>query len=88
MRTTEEILDDLHRRAAAGEDVRQQVISHETIARLRAELAGVDKADTERAAGLRAHIGVHERLVDEQPAEPTPEPTPEPAKPAKAKPAE
>lgn len=83
MRSTEEILDDLHKRAQAGEDVRQQVISHETIARLRAELAGVDaKADPGRVAGLRNQIGVHERLVDEQAAEPGP------AKPPKAKPAE
>jgi hypothetical protein len=79
MRDTDEILADLRRRAEAGEDVRQQIISHETIARLRAELAGVDtKADPERAAGLRNQIGVHERLVDEQPA---------PAKAGKPKPA-
>lgn len=83
MRTTDEILADLRKRAGAGEDVRQQVISHETIARLRAELAGVDPAGR-RAADLRAQMGVHERLVDEQPAEPVPA---APAKVAKPKPA-
>lgn len=72
MRTTDDILEGLRERAAGGEDVRQQIISHEAIVRLRAELAGVDvKADPDRAAGLAGQIGVHLRLVDEQPAEDT-----------------
>lgn len=66
MRTTDDIIKDLQARAAAGEDVRQLVISHETIARLRAELTTFDPAaDPERARGLTLQIGTHLGLVDE-----------------------
>ncbi|NMO52027.1 hypothetical protein HH310_12570 [Actinoplanes sp. TBRC 11911] len=72
MRSTETILKDLRKRAAAGEDVRQQIISQETIARLVAELATVDTDDVDRARGLIGQIGVHMRLVEEEPAFPEP----------------
>lgn len=66
MRTTDDILKDLRARAAAGEDVRQQIISHETVARLRPELAGVEPgSDPERERGLAQQIRLHLGLVDE-----------------------
>ena len=65
MRTTDSIIADLQKRAATGEDVRQQIIAHEALARLRAELAGLGNADPERAAGLRSQISLYLGLVDE-----------------------
>jgi hypothetical protein len=66
VRTTDDIIHDLQVRAAAGEDVRQQVISHETIARLRTELTTFDhSADPDRANGLQMQINTHLGLVDE-----------------------
>lgn len=66
MRTTENIIKDLRARATAGEDVRQQVIAHDTIARLREELASFDhREQPERAAGLKQHVGLYLRMVDE-----------------------
>jgi hypothetical protein len=70
VRTTADILRDLRERQAAGHDVRQEIISHEAIARLRAELAGFDhRQQPDRANGLHNQIGVHLRLVTEQPAD-------------------
>ena len=66
MRTTDDIIKDLRERQAAGEDVRQQIISHETLARLRAELTTFDHREfPDRAAGLRSQIHVHLGHVDE-----------------------
>lgn len=66
MRTTDEIITELRARQAAGEDVRQQIISHETLARLRAELTTFDHAEfPDRAAGLQGQINVHLGLIDE-----------------------
>lgn len=88
-RTIEEIVDGLATRYAAGEDVRQQVIAHQALARLRTELARVGPDEVDRAAGLRQQIGMYRRMVDEdvvdEPAEasvPAPEPQPEPGLPA------
>lgn len=65
MRTTDDILKDLAKRAEAGEDVRQQVNSHRALAQLRAERAEAVKAgDHLRVAGLDSQINVHRGLVD------------------------
>ena len=65
MRTTDDILTALNKRAAAGEDVRQQIVSHETLARLRAELAAADRSDVQLIQALESQIHVHSNLVDE-----------------------
>lgn len=57
MRTTDDILADLHKRADGGEDVRQLVIAHETLARMRAERSEAIKADDKaRTRDLDTHI--------------------------------
>ena len=66
MRTTDDILTDLRKRWADGEDVRQQIISHEALARFRAELTTFDHtSDPLRAAGLKQQIRMHLNMVDE-----------------------
>lgn len=66
MRTTDAILTDLHQRADGGEDVRQQIIAHQTLARLRGERADAEKAaETGRVHDLDAQIRYWLTLVDE-----------------------
>lgn len=65
MRTTDDIITDLRKRAEQGEDVRQQVIAHEEIARLRARLVELGDRDPELKAGLQTQIQGWLRLVDE-----------------------
>lgn len=66
MRTTDDILADLKKRAEGGEDVRQLVIAHETLARLRAERAEAVKAKhDEKLPGLDAQIKHWLTMVDE-----------------------
>lgn len=59
-RTTEGLIAALRQR---GGDVRQQIIAHETLARLRAERAAV--ADPVRVAQLDADIRFWRGFVDE-----------------------
>jgi hypothetical protein len=56
LRTTDDILADLQKRADDGEDVRQQVIATQTLARLRAE----------RADAIKAKDNATVRLLDEK----------------------
>lgn len=66
MRTTDDIIKDLQARAVTGEDVRQQIISHEAIARLRTELTTFEHTEQpDRAEGLKRQISTHLGLVDE-----------------------
>ncbi|SNY29038.1 hypothetical protein [Paractinoplanes atraurantiacus] len=66
MRTTDDILADLRKRAEGGEDVRQLVIAHESLARLRAERAEAVKAKLdEKLPGLDAQIRHWLGFVDE-----------------------
>ena len=65
MRTTDSIIEDLRKRSAAtGEDVRQQIIAHEQLARLRAELLKHD-ATSDTGRTLRAQISMYAAMVDE-----------------------
>lgn len=66
MRTTDDILKDLRKRETAGEDVRQEIISHEALARLRTELTTFDHAsDWPRVRGIESQINVHKGLISE-----------------------
>lgn len=66
MRTTDDILADLKKREADGEDVRQQIIAHETLARLRAERAEAVKAKhDEKLPGLDQQIRYWLTMVSE-----------------------
>lgn len=66
MRTTDDILADLRKRADGGEDVRQLVIAHETLARLRAERAEAVKAKhSEKLPGLDQQIRYWLTMVSE-----------------------
>lgn len=66
MRTTDDILKDLHKRANSGEDVRQQILSHRALAQLRTErAAAVAAGDHQLVAALDSQINVHRGLVDE-----------------------
>lgn len=66
MRTTDDILKDLEKRAKAGQDVRQQVNSHKALAALRHDLAEAEKGDdAQLVQALRSQIHVHVGLVDE-----------------------
>lgn len=66
MRTTDDIIKDLQKRADAGEDVRQQLNSHGALARLRTDLAAAVKTgDPQLVAALDSQIAVHRGLVDE-----------------------
>lgn len=66
MRTTDDILADLHKRADAGDDVRQLVIAHESLARLRAERAEAIKAKhDDKLPGLDSQIRQWLAMVDE-----------------------
>jgi hypothetical protein len=64
MRTTDDIIKDLRGREAAGEDLRQEIIAHEQLARLRAELV-LHGDDPQRAATLRTQITSWLRMVSE-----------------------
>lgn len=91
MRTIDDIISDLEARAAAGQDVRQQLVSYRAIREFSGKLAAAEQAgDGDRIRGLRQQIGMHLRMVDEQPtadalAAAAPAGT-APAKPAKASP--
>lgn len=66
MRTTDDIIKDLTKRADAGEDVRQQLTSHAALARLRADRAeAVKRDDHQLVAALDSQIRVHRGLVEE-----------------------
>jgi hypothetical protein len=57
MRTTDVILAELHKLAEDGEDVRQRVIAHETLSRLRAERGdAVKRKDAGRIRDLDVQI--------------------------------
>lgn len=65
MRTTDSIIADLRKRSAAtGADYRQQIIAHEQLARLRADLL-LNADNPDAAAGLRAQISQYLAMVDE-----------------------
>jgi hypothetical protein len=66
MRTTDDILKDLDKRAANGEDVRQQVTSHRALVQLRADLVEAEKGDdVQLVQALRSQIHVHVGHIDE-----------------------
>lgn len=74
MRTTDDIIKDLNKRAEAGEDVRQQILSHGALARLRVDRAAAVKADDHQLVAaldsqIRTHRGLVEEDVDERIAE-------------------
>lgn len=69
MRTIDDIISDFEARAAAGQDVRQQLVSYRAIREFSGKLAAAERdGDGERIRGLRQQIGMHLRMVDEQPA--------------------
>jgi hypothetical protein len=66
VRTTDSIIADLNKRAEQGENVTQQVIAHETLARLRAERAeAVKRKDSQRVRDLDTQIVQWLGMVDE-----------------------
>ncbi len=74
MRTTDDIIKDLNKRAETGEDVRQQILSHGALARLRTDRAAAVKADDHQLVAAldsqsRTHRGLVEEDVDERIAE-------------------
>lgn len=66
VRTTDVIVRELEVRAAAGEDVRQQILSTLALSALRAErAAAVARKDTAAADAVMGQILLHTSLVDE-----------------------
>jgi hypothetical protein len=66
VRTTDDIIRDLQKRADNGEVLRQQILSHGALARLRTDRAAAVKAgDHDLLRALDSQIRTHRGLVDE-----------------------
>jgi hypothetical protein len=71
VRTTDSLIADLQKRADAGEDVRQQILSHGALARLRADRETAVKAGDQRLVNdidlqIKYQLSFVEQDVDER----------------------